>query len=83
MDHEFAQSLNLNLQTLSYPVPVYSVDKTPNKNGFICEVVILHMKIKDHIETATFAITNTGHDNVILGYSWLCHHNSNTQLENE
>lgn len=33
------------------------------------------MKIKDHVKSTTFAITNTGHDQVILGYSWLHRHN--------
>ena len=35
------------------------------------------MKIGDHVETATFAVTDTGCDKVILGYSWLCCHNPN------
>ena len=75
MDCEFAQSLNLNLQPLSHPIPVYNVDKTPNKNGPICKVLTLCMKIMDHVKTATFVITNTGQDKVILGLSWLHHHN--------
>jgi len=77
MDHEFAQSHNLNLQTPSHPIPVYNADKTPNINGPIRQVVTLRMKVGDHVETTTFAITNTGRDKVILGYSWLCRHNPN------
>jgi len=75
MDREFARSHNLNLQTLSHPVPVYNADKTPNINGPIRQVVTLRMKIGDHVETTTFAITNAGRDKVILGYSWLRRHN--------
>ena len=77
MDREFAQSLNLNLQTLSHPIPVYNVDKTPNKCGPIRQVITLRVKVGDHVETATFAVTNTGRDKVILGHSWLHRHNPN------
>jgi hypothetical protein len=75
MDCELAKSLHLNIQTLSNPIPVYNIDKTPNEGGPIRKVVTLRMKIKDHVELATFAITNTGHDHVILSYSWLHCHN--------
>jgi len=77
IDQEYAQSLKLNLQTLSHPIPVYNADKTPNKSGPIRQVVTLRMKIGDHVETATFAVTNTGRDKIILGYSWLRRHNPN------
>jgi len=77
IDREFAQSLNLNFQKLSHPIPVYNADKTPNKSGPIRDVVTLRIKIGDHVETATFAVTDTGRDKVILGYSWLCRHNPN------
>jgi len=77
IDQEYAQSLKLNLQTLSHLIPVYNADKTPNKSGPIRQVATLRMKIGDHVETATFAVTNTGRDKIILGYSWLCRHNPN------
>ena len=77
IDHEFARSLNLSLQKLSHLIPVYNADKTPNKSGPICHVVTLCMKIGDHVETATFAVTDTGRNKVILGYSWLRRHNPN------
>jgi len=55
IDHEYAQTLGLNLQTLSHPIPVYNADKTPNKSGPIRQIATLCMKIGDHVETATFA----------------------------
>jgi len=33
------------------------------------------MTIGEHVETLTFAITNTGSSNIILGFSWLKFHN--------
>jgi hypothetical protein len=33
------------------------------------------MKIQDHEETITFAVTNTGRNHVILGHAWLACHN--------
>ncbi|KJA15046.1 hypothetical protein HYPSUDRAFT_149630, partial [Hypholoma sublateritium FD-334 SS-4] len=57
---EFVRTHDLNVEKLAHPIPVYNADKSPNKLGPIREVVTLRIKIHDHVETTTFAITDTG-----------------------
>ena len=77
IDESLARELGLNLEKLTNPTPIYNVDRTPNEGGPIRYIVPLRLKIRDHIETITFAITNTGPNKVILGHSWLRKHNPN------
>ena len=46
IDRDYAKSCWFNLVKLAQPIPVYNVDRTPNKAGLITEVVslILHYK---------------------------------------
>ncbi|RDB19712.1 Transposon Tf2-9 polyprotein [Hypsizygus marmoreus] len=75
IDETFAKSQGLNFQPLSHSIPVYNADNTLNDGGPIRHVVQLRMKILDHVETITLAVTNTGRNDVILGYAWLRRHN--------
>jgi len=59
------------------PIPVYNADGTSNEGGPIRYMIPLCMKIGEHVETITFAVTNTGPNKIILGYSWLRRHNPN------
>ena len=77
MDESLARELGLNLKKLAHPIPVYNVDRTPNEGGPIWFVISLRLKIRDHVETITFAITNTGPNKIILRHSWLWRHNPN------
>jgi hypothetical protein len=66
---------NIPTKTLAYPIPVYNADGTLNKAGSITQTAELVMTIGDHVETLTFAITNIGSSDVIIGFSWLKLHN--------
>ena len=77
IDESLARELGLNLERLAHPIPVYNVDRTPNEAGPIRYVVPLRLKVGDHVETITFAVTNTGPNKIILGHSWLRRHNPN------
>jgi hypothetical protein len=68
-------SNNIPTKTLAYPIPVYNADGTLNKAGSITQTADLVMTIGDHVETLTFAITNIGSSDVIIGFSWLKLHN--------
>ncbi|GLB42450.1 putative chromo (CHRromatin Organisation MOdifier) domain containing protein [Lyophyllum shimeji] len=72
---KYAHEQGLNLERLSYPIPVYNADNSPNDGGPISYVVTLRMNIAEHVETLTLAVTNTGHNNILLGHAWLRRHN--------
>lgn len=63
------------MKALPYPIPVYNADGTLNKSGSITHTCELMVTVEDHVETLTFAVTNTGSSDAILGLSWLCFHN--------
>ncbi len=77
IDESLTKELGLNLEKLAHPIPVYNVDRTLNESGPIRYVVPLRLKVGDHVETVTFAVTNTGPNKIILGHSWLRKHNPN------
>lgn len=66
---------------LQQPIPVYNADNTTNVGGYITHEVDLIMKYKDHREKATFEVCNLGKQRVILGHSWLSHHNPEIDWE--
>ena len=46
-------------------------DDTTNVNGKITHKVLLAMKTNKHLEVVTFYVSDLGHDDIILGYTWL------------
>ena len=56
---------------LPYPIPVYDVDGTLNRNSSIKRLCPLDMKISNHTERINFRVTETGSSNIILGLDWL------------
>jgi len=75
LHHNWVAKNNIPMKALPYPIPVYNADGTLNKSGSITHTCELVVTIGDHVETLTFAVTNTGSSNAILGLSWLCFHN--------
>ena len=75
IDQTFIRENGINTQKLPIPVMVYNADGTPNSAGAITEVVRLHVKIRDHIEIAEFAVTELGKTSVFIGHEWLKKHN--------
>ena len=62
-------------QPLPNPVPVHNIDGTLNENGSIMEEVKVILQYGQHMEKACLAVTNLGQQTVIIGHSWLTHHN--------
>jgi len=54
---------------------VHNVDGSQNDNGMITEEARMLLRIGDHTESACLAVTNLGRQTVIIGHSWLHHHN--------
>ena len=75
IDREYVKANRLSTQTLSSPIPVRNIDRTPNEAGSVTEVVELVLRYKNHSEWAFFAVTGLGRQRVIMGHSWLQKHN--------
>src|SRR6202051_1650644 len=75
IDQKFVENNDIPPRELSDPIPVFNVDGTPNEAGMIREVVDIVLRFNDHSERAQLAVTQLGHQSVILGYTGLSHHN--------
>ena len=75
LDMKFVQEHKLNTRRLPRPIPVYNVDGSLNKSGSIREEVDIILTFQNHTERTTFAVTDLGDKDAILGHTWLYHHN--------
>src|SRR5260221_4275066 len=75
VNQAFAQKHKLETRLLPNPVPVHNVDGTPNENGSIMEEVEVILWYGQHMEKVHLAVANLGQQTVIIGHSWLAHHN--------
>src|SRR6266436_8095285 len=71
----FAQKHKLETCPLPNPVPVHNVDGTPNENRSITEEVEVILQYGQHTEKACLTVANLGWQTIIIGHSWLTHHN--------
>jgi hypothetical protein len=72
---EFVRQYGLQTEDLPHAMPVYNADGSPNKAGPIRHVLRTRVRILDHTEIMTLAVTNTGKHGVIIGFDWLRRHN--------
>ncbi|KNZ80881.1 hypothetical protein J132_04105 [Termitomyces sp. J132] len=66
---EFIKCHSLTTQPLSKPIPVYNIDRTPNKAGTINSTVDLVLHYQNHVECTVFVITSLGRQDIILGFT--------------
>jgi len=60
IDIEYVWANNVCTQHLPRAIPVYNVDGTINKAGYITEVINLIVQYQDNLERATFHVTGIG-----------------------
>ena len=75
IDERFAKEKGLKTYKLPVPIPVYNVDRSINSTGSIREFTIVEMRIRDHSEQITMAISNLSTHLIFLRYNWLKKHN--------
>src|SRR5260221_5278473 len=75
VNQAFAQKHKLETHPLPNPVPVHNVDGTPNENRSIMEEVEVILQYGQHTEKAHLAVANLRQQTIIIGHSWLTHHN--------
>ena len=56
-------------------IPVFNVDGTRNEAGSITEIIDTILQYNGHTERMSFAVTNLGKQDIILGFTWLQEHN--------
>jgi len=71
----------MNTRTLSYNIPVFNVDSSPNEAGQMSKVVDVVLRYKTHSERMLLAVSGLGKQNLILGYDWLKDHNPKIDWE--
>ena len=82
INRDYPKSQWFNLLKLTNPIPVYNVDRSPNKAGSIIEVVSLILRYKNHSKRTLFCITSlcyewpspfslSLHSSLSLPYPWL------------
>ena len=62
-------------KSLSYPIPVFNIDRSPNEAGQISEVVDIVLEYNFHLEQILLVVSSLGRQNFILGYFWLKDYN--------
>jgi Retroviral aspartyl protease len=75
MDPTFAKENGLDICPLPHPIPIYNVDGTLNEMGSVCEEVEVILQIDDHSERVVFSVIGLGKTKLIIGHTWLHHHN--------
>src|SRR5258707_4605014 len=75
VNQAFAQKHKLETHPLPNAVPVHNVDGTPNENRSITEEVEVILQYGQHMEKVCLAVANLGQQTIIIGHSWLTHHN--------
>src|SRR5882724_7768286 len=68
---KLVEKYNMKTKKLRTPLIVRNADDTTNINGKITHKVLLAMKTNKHHEVVTFYVSDLGHDDIILGYTWL------------
>jgi hypothetical protein len=75
MSQWFVDEHRIKVEPLAVTVPVYNVDGSLNKGGHITHVARMPLQVQDHAEIFSFAVTDTGKSNMIIGFNWLKQHN--------
>jgi hypothetical protein len=65
----------LTTKTLEHPHMTLNADGSTNSHGSITQTVDLLMKIGNHREWITFAITRLHGHTIFLGHDWIYEHN--------
>ena len=75
LNWRFVTQNKVTTQELEKPIPIRNADDSENAMGAITHTAQLKLIIETHEEFITFAITDIGSDDVIIGIDWLRYHN--------
>ena len=81
IDWKWAQIRKIPLLPLPNPILVYNMNGTRNSAGDITHHAKIVIDFQGHREKVIAEITNLGRHQMILGYTWLKHHNLDIDWE--
>ena len=81
IDRKWAQIRKILLLLLPNPILVYNMDGTRNSAGDITHCAEIVIDFQGHREKVVAKITDLSRHQMILGYTWLKHHNSDIDWE--
>jgi hypothetical protein len=70
IDQKFVRNQKIGTKELKYPIEVFNVDGTPNKQGTITKYTWLNLMINGQTQTHNLLVTGLGKQKIILGYPW-------------
>jgi Retroviral aspartyl protease len=70
IDQNFIQNQKIETKELKYPIRVFNVDGTPNKQGIITKYTWLDLTINEQTQIHNLLVTGLGKQKIILGYLW-------------
>jgi Retroviral aspartyl protease len=68
IDQNFVQDQKIEMKELKYPIKVFNVDRTPNKQGTITKYTWLDLTINGQTQTHNLLVTGLRKQKIILGY---------------
>ena len=75
MSLEFARKQEFKLKRKKRPIYMRNMDRTLNKEGLIENTIEVNIYYQEHRERTEINVIEGQKWNVILGMSWLAHHN--------
>ena len=75
IDRDFVEKYDLKIHPTALPIPVYNADGSRNVDGSITGFVTVRLKIGDHAEVISLAVTKVDSADIFLGHDWLKLHN--------
>jgi Retroviral aspartyl protease len=70
INQNFVRNQKIETKELKYPIEVFNVDGTPNKQETIIKYTQLDLMINGQMQTHNFLVTGLGKQKIILGYPW-------------
>jgi hypothetical protein len=70
IDQNFVRNQKIKTKELKYPIKVFNVDGTPNKQGIITKYTQLDLTINEQTRTHDLLVTGLGKQKIILRYPW-------------
>jgi Retroviral aspartyl protease len=70
INQNFVRNQKIETKELKYPIEVFNVNGTPNKQGTITKYTWLDLTINRQTRTHNLLVTGLGKQKIILGYLW-------------
>jgi Retroviral aspartyl protease len=70
INQNFVRNQKIKTKELKYPIEVFNVDGTPNKQGTITKYTLLDLTINGQTQTHNLLVTGLGKQKIILRYPW-------------